>query len=78
MSNFLTPDLYLSAFLKSRGAKLAGMLSKASRVTFEFEGQNLNELVTAFYNNGSVGVMDFTTALRALRGACRNAPKEDK
>jgi len=76
MPKLKTADLYLSSFLKARGARLTHMSRVGPQVNFEFEDPDLNELVTSFYDNGPVPVMDFTTSLRALRGALQNVPRE--
>jgi len=71
MSKISTPDLYLAAFLQVRGSPPARTGYNGTQTIFEFDSPQLNALVTEFFANGPVGVGDYTTALRVLRGLCR-------
>ncbi|MEN6560123.1 MAG: hypothetical protein ABFD52_05035 [Acidobacteriota bacterium] len=70
---FVSQDIYLSAFLLSRGAKLVSSSTVNGRVSWTFEAMNVEALVFAFNNNAAVPVMDFISRMRTLRSMTRSA-----
>jgi hypothetical protein len=62
-------DLYLSAFLKSRGVLFEGAKrGEGKRIIFLFRRQpDLEELIKEYYNDGPVPVLSFKATLRNLR-----------
>jgi hypothetical protein len=66
---FECSDLYLSAFLKSRGVLFEGhKRGEGKRVIFVFQRQSdFEALLKSYYNDGPVPVLSFKSALRNLR-----------
>ncbi len=62
-------DLYLSAFLKSRGVVFEGhKRGEGKRIIFLFRRQpDIEDLIKSFYNDSLVPVLSFKSALRNLR-----------
>lgn len=67
-----SPDLYLVAFLRSHGCTLRKINPLGAQVHFCLEGKNIQQLVRAYFNNGSVNVLSFTQAIRELRNIVKN------
>ena len=72
MTNYSTPDLYLSAFLKSKGCYLKGINEEKRRVFFLFEGEELKTLVREYFNNSNIPVLSYKSALQDLRAIIKN------
>lgn len=68
-----TSDLYLSAFLKSKGINLHNIKRTNKKVIFVFldEG-NIPDLVTEYFNDAYVRVLTFKAALTDLRSIIFN------
>jgi hypothetical protein len=59
---YTTPDLWEAAFLRSRGARLAGTTRQGTRVLFEFEDKDTcQQLAIEYLNGGAANI----SALRA-------------
>lgn len=68
MSNYLTSDLYLSAFLKARGLKLVDKKREGSRVVFIFQDrQDRETLIREFFNDGLVSITALKGAIQDLK-----------
>jgi hypothetical protein len=67
-----TPDLYLAAFLKAKGAFLLSADWQDRRVFFLFEGDRLAELRREYVNDAPVGALAFKAALAELRALIFN------
>jgi len=65
---YRTPDLYLSAFLKSKGIILQGTEKETGKVFFIFQNEgNIKDLINNYFNDSDVGVLSYKAALRDLR-----------
>jgi hypothetical protein len=66
---FECSDLYLSAFLKSKGVLFEGhKRGGGKRIIFLFQHQpDLEGLIKSYFNDGPVPVQSFKSALRNLR-----------
>jgi hypothetical protein len=62
-----TPDLYLAAFLKAKGAFLLSADWHDTRLFSLFEGNRLAELRREYVNDAPVGALAFKAALAELR-----------
>lgn len=72
-SNFKTPDLYLSAFLKTKGIVLQGINEKNGKVFFIFQNDgNIQDLINQYFNDSDVGVLSYKAALSELRSIIFN------
>jgi hypothetical protein len=70
---FNTQDLWLSAFLKTKGMKLARIEGETRRAIFVFEDTEEREkLVKEFYNNSLVGITSLKNAMADLKSAIFN------
>lgn len=73
MKTYSTSDLYLSAYLKSRGMKIIDRETEGRRTTFIFEDtDNREELVQDFYNQGPVNITDFVHAIQDIKAIVFN------
>jgi len=65
---YRTADLYLSAFLKSKGIILQGTEKETGKVFFIFQNEgNIKGLINKYFNDSDVGVLSYKAALRDLR-----------
>ncbi len=65
---YKTSDLYLGAFLKTKGVFLEKAAWENGRVVFTFQDPgNIQELIAEYFNDSIVGVLAFKAALRDLR-----------
>lgn len=70
-----TPDLYLSAFLKTNGVILQSINRKNGKVFFIFQNKgNIQDLINQYFNDSSVGVLTYKAALRDLRSIIFDYP----
>lgn len=66
--SYKTSDLYLSAFLKSKGVILHNIERRDNKVFFVFQDEgDIPDLVNKYFNNSSVEVLSFKAALTDLR-----------
>ena len=73
MKTYSTSDLYLAAYLKSRGMKIIDRETEGRRTTFIFEDvPNREELVRDFYNEGPVNITDFVHAIQDIKAIVYN------
>jgi hypothetical protein len=73
MENFITSDLYLSAFLKTKGFKLTIEKNK-NKYNFVFEGSdtltsNVNDYLT---ENATCEPLSFTNSIKNLKNLMYN------
>lgn len=68
-SPFMTTDLYLSAFLKTKGMILIDQIrDNNKKIHFVFkETKNRKKLIQEYFNNGSVNIADFKNSLQDLK-----------
>ena len=67
-ASYKTPDLYLSAYLKSNGIILQGIDKENSKVFFIFRNDgNIQNLINKYFNDGLVPVLQFKASLGVLR-----------
>jgi len=60
MTSYKTSDLYLSAFLKSRGVILLNVVRKNSKVIFIFQDKgNIQDSISEYFNNSNVEVLSY-------------------
>ena len=72
-ATYKTSDLYLSAFLKSKGTNLEGATKKKDKVIFIFQDDgDIEGLVNKYFNDSEVPVLRFKAALRDLRSIIFN------
>ena len=72
-SPYKTSDLYLSAFLKSKGITLQSIDRKNDKVFFIFQGDgDIQDLVKDYFNDSNVKVLSFKAALADLRSIIFN------
>ncbi|HAZ10810.1 MAG TPA: hypothetical protein DCY56_06875 [Candidatus Omnitrophica bacterium] len=70
---FITQDLWLSAFLKAKGMKITRIQGESRRAIFVFEDiREREELVKEFYNNGLVGITILKNAMTDVKSAIFN------
>jgi hypothetical protein len=75
-SFYKTSDLYLSAFLKSKGIILNNIARRDDKVFFLFKDEgNIQDLVKEYFNDASVRVLTFKAALTDLRSIIFNYKK---
>ena len=68
LGSYKTSDLYLSAFLKSKGVILQSIDKKNGKVIFIFQDKgNILDLINKYFNDSDVNVLSFKAALRDLR-----------
>jgi len=73
MKTYSTSDLYLSAYLKSRGMKIVDKEIDGRRTTFIFEDvANREELVQDFYNDGPCSVTRLIHAIQDIKAIVFN------
>lgn len=73
ITSYETPDLYLSAFLKSKGIILKRINKKNNKVIFIFQDKgNIRNLINEYFNNSNVSVLTYKAALRDLRSIIFN------
>ena len=67
-STYSTSDLYLSAYLKSKGLPLIDTQKTGNKVVFIFDDQtNRKELIREFFNDGKVSITAFKNAIQDLK-----------
>jgi len=67
-SIYRTPDLYLSAFLLTKGITLKGTEQAEGRTFFFFQDKGeVEELVQQYYGNASVPALSYKGSLRELK-----------
>ena len=67
-ASYRTSDLYLSAFLKSKGIILQSTEKETGKVIFIFQNEgNIKDLINKYFNDSDVGVLSYKAALRDLR-----------
>jgi len=70
---YKSSDLYLSAFLKSKGVILHNIKRSGNRVVFVFRDDgNVPDLVKEYFNDGIVKVLSFKASLADLRSIIFN------
>jgi len=68
VASYRTSDLYLSAFLKSKGIILQGTEKETGKVIFIFQNEgNIQDLINKYFNDSDVGVLRYKAALGDLR-----------
>jgi len=73
MKIYATSDLYLSAYLKSRGMRITDKEINGRRTTFIFEDiPNREELIRDFYNKGPVNITDYVHAIQDIKAIVFN------
>jgi len=73
MKIYGTSDLYLAAYLKSKGMGIMDREVEGRRITFLFEDTPEREkLVRDFFNNGTVSVADYVHALQDVKSVVFN------
>jgi len=73
MRIFKTPDMYLFAFLVTRGYRVDRIVKDKKRCVFHVEDQDHRpQDVKDYYNNVSVGVADFKNAVLNVRNMIRD------
>jgi len=79
ISSYKTSDLYLSAFLKSKGIALQSTNIKNGKVIFIFKDKgNIQDLISRYFNNSDVGVLSYKAALRDLHSIIFNYKNSTK
>lgn len=74
-ATYKTPDLYLSAFLKSKGIILQNIEKENNRVFFIFQDDgNIQDLINGYFNDSDTPVLRYKAALRDLRSLIFNYP----
>ncbi len=80
VASYKTSDLYLSAFLKSKGVILQSINEKDGKVIFIFQDNgDIQDLINKYFNDSDVGVLRYKAALRDLRSIifdCQNLRKK--
>jgi len=66
-NRYSTQNLYESAYLLSRGFKLAGKSREGMKVSVIFMGVGVREEALKFYNGGKVEAKALTDAYRTLK-----------
>ena len=73
MNAYRTCDLGLAAFLRARGCRLLETSRIGSRFFFVFEDNGgVDNLVSDFFNDGSVGVQQFLQSSKMLLGIIKS------
>jgi hypothetical protein len=68
MATYSTSDLYLSAFLKSRGMRLIDKKKEGNKFYFIFEDRaERKELINEYLNDGSVNITAFKNAIQDIK-----------
>jgi hypothetical protein len=68
METYRTTDLYLSAFLKTKGLRLIDRQRFGNKVSFVFQDRkDRSDLISDFLNDGTVGVASYKSALQDLK-----------
>jgi len=68
MATYSTSDLYLSAFLKSRGMRLIDKKKEGNKYFFIFEDRTeRRELINEYLNDGSVNITAFKNAIQDIK-----------
>jgi hypothetical protein len=70
---YLTPDLYLAAFLIARGCRLMETTWRGSRAFFRIEHKDISARVNDFFNDEFVHIQGFIQSLKVLRSLCKNS-----
>jgi len=74
-ASYRTSDLYLSAFLKSKGIILQGIDKENGNVTFIFQNDgSIQGLINGYFNDSDIPVLRYKAALRDLRSLIFNYP----
>lgn len=67
-ASYKTSDLYLSAFLRSKGVILQNINEKNGKVIFVFQDKgDIQNLINKYFNDSDVGVLRYKAALGDLR-----------
>jgi len=70
---YKSSDLYLSAFLKSKGIILHNIKRTNKKVIFVFRDDgDISDLVKGYFNDDAVGALSFKAALADLRSIIFN------
>lgn len=70
---YSTSDLWLAAFLKTKGMKLVRIEGESKRAFFVFDtSENQKELIKEFYNDGIVGIATIKNTIADLKSAIFN------
>jgi hypothetical protein len=73
MKTYATSDLYLSAYLKSRGMKIINKEVDGRRTTFIFKDVDKREgFIRDFYNRGPINATDFVHAIKDMKAIVFN------
>lgn len=68
MATYSTSDLYLSAFLKSKGMRLIDKKKDGNKFFFIFEDRaERKELINEYLNDGSVNITAFKNAIQDIK-----------
>ena len=67
MTNFTTSDLFLAAYLYTKGETIKELLQKGSFIEIVFDGDNTKTLSDSYYNNGVVEGRRFAEAYRSIK-----------
>ena len=68
LPSYKTSDLYLSAYLKSKGIIFQGVKKEGGTVIFSFQDNgDIQDLITKYFNDSKVSVLTYKAALRDLR-----------
>jgi hypothetical protein len=68
MQPYATSDLYLSAYLKTKGLQLQETQRNGKKIFFIFEDQpNRQSLIHEFFNGGLVNITAFKNAVQDLK-----------
>ena len=72
-SIYSTTDLWLAAFLKIKGMRIARIEGEVRRAIFIFQDVEIREkLVQELYNGGEVSVIEIKNAMTSLKSAIFN------
>jgi len=72
-SLFFTSDLWLAAYLKSKGMRIARIEGESRRAVFVFENvENGEKLIKEFYSDSQIGILTIKNAMTNLKSAIFN------
>lgn len=64
----MTTDLYLAAYLKSKGFRFSGKQNEGRKINFIFEDRKDRDcLINEFLNDGQVNITSFKNALQDMK-----------